>query len=143
MPKFTAPKSRKIFTIVAALAVLSLVGYGVFVAINRASIPQFDDGNEYSVIVLNKTSGGIYEWSYAIEDTTIAEVVDKKSYIDYESPEVDGGTPVEEYVIQGKKAGRTKITLRYGSFTTGETEEEQTYIIEVNEKLQSRVIEQK
>ena len=74
--------------------------------------------------------------------TEFSEIM-QKSYIDYESPEADGGTPVEEYVIQGKKAGRTKITLRYGSFTTGETEEEQTYIIEVNEKLQSRVIEQK
>ena len=81
MPKFTAPKSRKIFTIVAALAILALVGYGVFVAINRASIPKFDDGNEYSVIILNKTSGGIYEWSYTIEDTTIAEVADKKNLL--------------------------------------------------------------
>ena len=143
MPKFTAPKSRRIFTVVAAIAILALVGYGVFIAVSRASIPQFDDGNEYSVIVLDKTSGGIYEWSYTIEDTTIAEVVDKKSFIEYEDANVDGGKPVEEYIIQGKKAGRTKITLRYGSFTTGESEEEQTYTIEVNEQLKSRVIEQK
>ena len=143
MPKFAKINGRKLFTIIAVLAIIALIAYGVIIAVGRASIPQFDDGSEYSAITLNKTSGGLYEWSYTIDDTTIADVVDKKSYIEYDNPDEDGGTPVEQFVIQGKKAGRTKITLRYGSFTTGESEEELTYTIEVNEKLESKVIEQK
>jgi len=142
MAKSLSIKGRKIFTIIAALAILGLIAYGIVVAIQRASIPQFEDGSEYSSIELSRTSGGIYEWSYTIEDTTVAEVVDKKTYIDYENPEDDGGKPVEQFIIQGKKPGKTKITLRYGSFADGSVEEELKYTIEVNDKLESRVISQ-
>lgn len=138
-----APKNRRIITIVIIFAILALVVFGVIVAINRSGIPQFDNGSEYSSIEFDKTSGGIYEWSYTVEDTTVADVVDKKSYVEYENPSSGDGKPVEQFVIQGKKAGRTKITCRYGSFTDGSVEEEHTYLIEVNEKLESRVTEQK
>ena len=143
MVDIKAPKTRKAITVVVVLAILALVVFGVFVAVSRSSIPQFDDGSEYSVIILDKTSGGIYEWSYTVEDTTIADVTDKTSSIDYENPADDGGRPVEQFIIKGNKAGRTKITLRYGSFADGSVEEEHTYLIEVNEKLESRVTEQK
>ena len=143
MPKFHASKGRKIAAAVVILVIIALIACGVIIAIGRSSIPQFNDGSEYSSIELYRTSGGLYEWSYAIEDTTVAEVVDKKSFIDYgDSDKNDGGSPVEQYVIKGKKAGRTKITLRYGSFADGSVEEERNYTIEVNEKLESRIIEQ-
>ncbi len=142
MPKFATLNKRKIFTAVLALAILALVAYGVIVAIDRSSIPQFD-GDEFSIVILDKTSGGLYEWSYSIEDTTIAEVTDKTSSIEYlDDEKQDGGTPVEQFIIKGNKPGKTKITFRYGSFADGSVEEEHTYRIEVNEKLQSRVIEQ-
>ncbi|MCQ2571274.1 MAG: protease inhibitor I42 family protein [Candidatus Saccharibacteria bacterium] len=141
MPKTTALKSRKVLTIVLAVAVLALVGYGIFSAISRSSVPQFTDGSKYSTIKL-PAAGGIYEWSYTIEDTTIAVVTDKSGNIEYENEQDDGGTPIDLYVIEGKKPGKTKITFRYGSFNDGSVIEEHTYLIEVNEKLENRVSEQ-
>lgn len=136
-------KSRRIIIVVIALAILALVGYGVYVAVSRSMLPQFTDGSELSTITIYGSNGGTNEWNFTIEDTTVAEVIDKKSDFEHSNGSSDSGTPVLYYTIQGKKAGRTKITFRFGSFTTGETIEEHTYLIEVNEKLENKVTEQK
>ena len=143
MAKPLAPKTKKIIIGVVALIILALVGYGVYVAIDCSNVPQFTDGSLLSTVSLKGSDGGTYEWSFTIEDTTVAEVVDKTTSIEYEQPQQDGGTPMVHYVIQGKKPGKTKITFRYGSFASGQTEEEHTYLIEVNAKLENKVTEQK
>lgn len=142
MAKPLAPKTKKIIIGAVALIILALVGYGVYVAIDRSSIPQFTDGSKLSTVSLKGSDGGTYEWSFTIEDSTVAEVVDKTSAIEYASLEQDGGTPMVYFIIQGKKPGKTKITFRYGSYTSGKTEEEHTYLIEVNDKLENKVTEQ-
>lgn len=141
MPNLTALKSRKVVTMVLAVVILALVGYGVYVAVSRSSIPQFTDGSLYSTVEL-PASGGLYEWSYTIEDTTIAVITDKTGNINYDNDNQEGGKPVDVFVIEGKKPGKTKITFRYGSFNDGSVLEEHTYLVEVNEKLENRVSEQ-
>ena len=136
-------KTKKTVIALLSLIILALVGYGVYVMVSRSDAPQFTDGSLLSTISLEGSDGGLYEWNFTIEDTTVAEVVDKTSTIEYEQPQHDGGTPTMHYIIKGKKPGKTKITFRYGSFASGETLREHTYLIEVNAKLENKVTEQK
>jgi len=142
MAKPLAPKAKKVIIAIVVLAILALVGYGVYVMIERSNAPQFTDGSALSTVSLEGADGGLYEWNFTIMDTTVAEVVDKTTSIEYARPQDDGGVPMVHYVIKGKKPGRTKITFRYGSFASGETEKEHTYLIEVNSSLDNKITEQ-
>ena len=138
MPQEKA-NNKRFFISLAAILIFALIIFGVCFAINRSTIPNFSDGAETSVVKLTTNSGVISEWSFKIEDTSIAEGVDMKSTARNEN-EV-GGIIDQEYIFKGKKAGRTKIIFQFGSFNSGEIQEQRVYQIEVNEKLESRIKE--
>ena len=117
MPKKTNLTPKRIAIAVVILAVLALVIYGIVVAIQRSSIPVFDDGSELSVVSL------------------YVEVVDTINI----GNNTDDAKPEVQYVFKGKKAGRTNVTFRYGKFSDGKAEREQKYLIEVNENLETRI----
>ena len=78
MPQEKA-NNKRFFISLAAILIFTLIIFGVCFAINRSTIPSFDDGAETSVVKLTTNSGVISEWSFKIEDTSIAEGVDMKS----------------------------------------------------------------
>ena len=126
MPQEKA-NNKRFFISLAAILIFALIIFGVCFAINRSTIPNFSDGAETSVVKLTTNSG------------VIAEGVDMKSTARNEN-EV-GGIIDQEYIFKGKKAGRTKIIFQFGSFNSGEIQEQRVYQIEVNEKLESRIKE--
>ena len=135
MPKKTNLTPKRIAIAVVILAVLALVIYGIVVAIQRSSIPVFDDGSELSVVSLYVEGDSDSEWYITIEDTAIVEVVDIINI----GNNTDDAKPEVQYVFKGKKAGRTNVTFRYGKFSDGKAEREQKYLIEVNENLETRI----
>ena len=137
MPKKAQNKSRFLVIVIIALVVLGLIVFGIISAINQSSIPEFNDGSELSVISLTSSSDESKEWSYAIENDTIAKITDKNT-----SDSEDGNGIEHHFIVSGLKPGTTTITFRYGSFSTGKTEEEHKYKIEVNSKLETRITEQ-
>lgn len=131
--------NKRFFISLAAILIFALIIFGVCFAINRSTIPSFDDGAETSVVKLTTNSGLISEWTFRIEDTSIAEGVDMKSTA--RDDNLAGGIIDQEFIFKGKKAGRTKIIFQFGSFNSGEVQEQRVYQIEVNEKLESRIKE--
>jgi hypothetical protein len=137
--KAKRPKAKSIAIIIAGLVILGLVAFGIIMVINRTVPPVFNNGSELSVVNLTTNGGVAYEWNCDIKDTAIVELIDVTSAARDNN---DGGVVDLQYIFKGKKAGRTTVVFKYGSFINGSVIEEKTYLVEVNEKLETRITEQ-
>lgn len=139
MPKKTTKNNytfKRIAIIVAILAIIGVIVYGVIVAINESSIPDFNNGSEMSVVELTTNGGVTYEWAVEYENQDIVEFVDKTSQA---RDDKDGGIVDLHYIFRGKKPGSTIVTFNYGDIFDGHVVESHRYRMEVNRDLQIRI----
>jgi predicted secreted protein len=136
-----AIKSKK--RVIILVAVIAVLAIGVTVAVIRTnSIPHFEAGYEEmeEIVQLETNNGTLNEWTLAMENSDIAEMVEKTS--EEQNPGEVGSLVKLNYRFEGRKPGRTHIYFRYGNFADGHVEQENVYLVEVDAKLHIKITEE-
>ena len=116
-------KKKTIIIIILLLVVFAVASFFLFW------------NNEYNkqIELTLKTNGGVpYKWEYEIEDESIVKYV--KNYTLESDKDIDGGVVLINYVFEGVKPGKTKLTFKYVNITNNEVDKEQVYNLKVNNK---------
>jgi predicted secreted protein len=98
----------------------------------------FSKRNNTDEVVLSTNNGINYSWKCEVENDKIATIF--KKYTEEVDTYIDGGEVLLHYVIKGKKQGETKLICDYKNPNEEYSVETNIYQINVDNKLNVKII---